>query len=487
MKKLSLILVILAAVLLITSLAGCKGSSGTGGRDSNADFTPEDGEEYADVPVKDWKGTHFVILNSNTDSPASKLTMEETDGNNLNDAIFRRTTNVEARLNITIEELRDSDENIYDMTVQSCLANEAAYDAVCMSARRMSSLAVSGYLAEDKKLDGIDLSKPWWNSEVTDEANVDDVNYYFFGDMQLSFFDAHSMVGVNMDMAENIASVVDPYKAVCNGSWTIDKMLAMAAEAANDLDGNGSVTSDDIFGISLEQSSLLPAIYGCGVRLSRSDEYGLPELEYPQNEAFYDVFKKVSDSLFSGGDVVYDPERVAGDTVSAASQFKRGSSLFFITDIGSLYSLRTMEYEFGVLPMPKYSEIQKDYVSLISAENVTAVGVPVTAKGLSFSGAVLENIAAESHREGGTAQCYVDTVLSFRYVNDEASRENLTSILHSGTLDTADIYNWGGVCDTLAGIAGKADVYSSTLDRIEREVRSELSKTVTEINKNRMK
>lgn len=484
MKKTALIL---AVSLLLTSLIGCDKSGSKGGRDSKADFTKEDGEIYADVPVRDWKGTKFVILNANTDSPASKLTMEETDGNNLNDAVFRRTTNVESRLNITVEEIRDSDENIYDRTVQSCLANEAAYDAVCMSAGRMSILAVNGYLADSDRLSGLDLSKPWWNSNITDEANVDDVNYYFFGDMQLSLFDAHSIVGVNMDMASSISSMEDPYELVKSGRWTIDKMLEMASMAASDIDGNGEVTADDRFGISLDAASLLPAVYGCGARLSRTDEYGLPELVYPQNETFYDVFTKISDSLFSGSAAVYDPEKVNGDTVSTATQFSRGGSLFLITDVGNLYSLRSMEYEFGVLPMPKYSEMQEDYISLIPAESVTAVGVPITAKGFSFSGAVLENIAAESHRAGGVTQCYIDSVLSFRYVNDEESRENLTNILNSGTLDAADIYNWGGICDTLSALASRTDVYSSTLDRIERDVRSELTDTVTQINKNRMK
>lgn len=479
--------IILALVLLLCTVVGCDKNEGNGGRDSKADFTEKDGEIYADVPVKDWKGTKFVILNANTASPASKLTIEEPDGNSLNEAVYLRTTNVEARLNITVEEIRDTDDNIYNMTVQSCLANEAAYDAVCMSAARMSTLAVSGYLADSDRLSGLDLSKPWWNSDITDEANVDDVNYYFFGDMQLSLFDAHSMVGVNMDMASSIDSMDDPYELVKSGRWTIDKMLEMSMLAAFDLDGNGEVTADDTFGISLDAESLLPAVYGCGARLSRTDEYGLPELIYPQNEMFYDVFTKISDSLFSGSSAVYDPEKAGGDTVSAATQFSRRGSLFLITDVGSLYSLRSMEYEFGVLPMPKYNEMQEDYISLLPAKRITAVGVPITAKSFSFSGAVLENIAAESHREGGVTQCYVDSVLSFRYVNDEESRENLMNILNSGTLDTADIYNWGGVCDTLATLAGKTDVYSSTLDRIERDVRSALTDTVTQINKNRMK
>lgn len=484
MKKIAFII---CAAMLLAFLSAC-GRDKTGERDPHADFTAEDGELYAGVPVEDFKGARFVVLNSNTNSPASKLTMDETDGNNLNDAIYRRTTNVEGRLNINIEEQRDSAENIYDLTVQSCLANEAAYDAVCISARKMSSLAVNGYLTDSKRLAGLDLSKPWWNSGAADAANVDDVNYYFFGDMQLSFFDAHSMVGVNMDRVRDIDGLENPYELVASGNWTIDKMLQMSTAASSDLDGNGITTADDAFGISLEPSALFPLIYGCGARISDTDEYGLPVLTYPKNEDFYDVFNKISTEMFSGKSAVYGKEVSDNDEEpSAAALFSRGGSLFYITNVGSLYSLRSMEYEFGVLPMPKNSAEQKDYISLLPSETVTAVGVPITSKSFSFSGAVLENIAAESHRDGGVLQCYIDTVLSFRYVNDEQSRKNLNDIIKSGTFDAAEVYNWGGICDVLSSLAGKTQTYSSELDRIEHEVRSDMSLTVTEINKNRVK
>jgi hypothetical protein len=146
-----------------------------------------------------------------------------------------------------------------------------------------------------------------------------------------------------------------------------------------------------------------------------------------------------------------------------------------------------MEYEFGVLPMPKYSESQTDYVSLIYASDATALGVMKTSRDLKRTATVLENLAAESHREKGIRKCYVDSVLSFVYLNDEKSRKNLDIILGTGVFEPGQIYGWGGICEKLTEIAGKKDVYASSLASVRIKAISDVSDTIEEVNRHRNK
>ena len=171
------------------------------------------------------------------------------------------------------------------------------------------------------------------------------------------------------------------------------------------------------------------------------------------------------------------------DGMSAGAMFKSGLSLFYITNVGSLANLRDMNYEFAVLPMPKYSETQKDYVSFISAKNASAIGVMTTCRNFKRTSNILENLCAESYRPGGLRESYIDTVLSFKYVNDEKSRKNLSVIISSGALDPAEIYGWGGVCEKLSSLAGNSDEYSSTLASVRLKALSAISDTIEEINR----
>lgn len=485
MKRLIGFFCILLALSML--LPSCTKKSGDDDYDHAADFTEEDGEIYQSVPQERYKGYEFCILNARASTSASLMDADTVVGDSLNEALLHRNFNVEERLDVEISEVVDTPKKVFDTAVSAVLSGEDTYDAVCNSADYMATMAVCGYLVTDLDLPGLDLTKPWWNDEAVSSACVDDARFFFFGDIQLSYFDAHSMVGVNMDMVSDISGMPDPYTLVDRGQWTVDEMTRMMAMADSDLDGNGTLTWEDRYGAALDKTGVISLIVGCNSYISTKDEYGLPELSCFTDEKLYDVFSLISDSLYSRQEYIYDTVKNEADGMSAAAMFKNGHSLFHITTVGSLANLRTMEYEFGVLPMPKYSESQTDYVSLIYASDATALGVMKTSRDLERTATVLENLAAESHREKGIRKCYVDSVLSFVYLNDEKSRKNLDIILGAGVFEPGQIYGWGGICEKLTEIAGKKDVYASSLASVRIKAISDVSDTIEEVNRHRSK
>ncbi len=305
-----------------------------------------------------------------------------------------------------------------------------------------------------------------------------------FGDIHLSYYDAHSMVGVNMSLVKDYAGLENPYDLVDSGNWTLDTMLAMMDAVDADIDGNGEMSWEDLYGAALSAEDAFPLLYGAGVRISFRDDYGLPLLTCSTDETFYNTFTKIAQQLYSDSPYVYDTEVNEAVGISSQDMFLERHSLFYITDIGSLGNLRDMDDEFGVLPIPKGTVYQEDYISYLPGD-VSALGVMITGRNLLRTGIVLENLAAEGYRPGGMRECYVDSVLSFKYVNDEKSRENLYRILDTGTIDPAAIYNWGGITDTLRELIRKPGVFSSRLAAIQQSAETQINDTVEAVEKYR--
>lgn len=471
-----------AALSLSFTLFSCKGEAGGYTYDTAADFREEEGEIFADVPTGEYRGCVFNVLNAKTGLPSSKMDAESLMGSTLNNAIYKRNRNVETRLNVVIKETRDTPENVYDIACQSAMADEDVYGAVWNSASYMGAMAANGYLVSSDYLSQVATEKPWWNEPVMEELSVDFQKYMLVGDLQLSYYDSHSMVGVNMELVSKINGMYDPYSLVNNGTWTVGKMLEMMTMASGDTDGNGSLTYEDRYGAALDKTAVLPLMFGCNTNMSEKDEYDLPYITCINNEKFYDVYTLITQSMYQRSGNTYIVEDNPEDNMTDISMFKNENALFIVTTVGELEKLRSMDSEFGVLPMPKYSAEQQNYVSLLSGDDASVMGVLVSNRNFLRTSVIIENLAAESYREGGVRDTYVDSVLEFRYVNDTESRKNLKNILASGTFDLCQIYGWGNIPETVVSesVAG-SEKLTSTLNQLQREANSEIAEFVRDL------
>lgn len=484
MKKTLINIVALCLCLaMLFSFAGCKKGGGGYTYDSAADFREDEGEIFADVPKGEYGGYTFRILNGRNGLPSSAVDAETLTGSVLSDKVFMRNFNVETRLNIKIEEIRDTAEVIYETACRSVMADEDVYGAVWNSASYMGAMAANGYLVTSDYLVEVDMEKPWWNKKATEALSVDERNFLIFGDLQLSYYDAHSMVGVNMEMVEKIDGMPNPYELVDSGLWTVSKMLEMAQAATADIDGNTVMTYEDRYGAVIDRNAILPFIFGCDTNLSAKDSYDLPLITCIDNEKFFDVYTLITQSMYDRSTSMYVCEDNEADNMTDLGMFKNERALFVVTTVGELNELRYMDCEFGVLPMPKYAPEQTNYVSYISGEDIWALGIPASSRNFLRTGIILENLAAETWREGGVRDTYVDSTLEFKYVNDEKSRENLHIILDSGRFDLLEVYGWGDLSETVIEEAASAsEKLMSTLAQNERGVRGDLADFIEKIS-----
>ncbi len=480
-KKVIKVVSFLIIIATVMTLAGCKKGDGYE-YDGAADFRPEEGEVFADVPQGSFGGYVFRVLNGSNGLPSSKIDSETLTGSVLGDAIYKRNLNVETRLNIVIEETRDTPENVYKNACHSVMADEDLYSAVWNSASHMAAMAANGYLVSSDYLVEADYEKPWWNEDAMAALSVDSQRYLLFGDAQLSYYDAHSLVGFNADMISKINGADDPYELVDKGLWTVNKMMELSQIATVDENGDGEMKFEDTFGIALDSTAVLPFMFGCDISMSAKDQYDLPYVTCINNEKFFDVYSLVTDSLYDRAGSVYNSDLNEADNMSDLDMFMNERALFVVLTVGELNELRYTEFEFGVLPMPKFNSDQKDYVSYISGDEIWALGIPASGRNFLRTGIVLENLGAETWREGGVRETYVDGALEFKYVNDEKSGANLQTVLAGGRFDLCQVYGWGELASIVEDAASSgADNLMSTLANNEDEVKDAMNAYVEDI------
>lgn len=101
--------------------------------------------------------------------------------------------------------------------------------------------------------------------------------------------------------------------------------------------------------------------------------------------------------------------------------------------------MRDSKFDFAIIPMPKYDENQKEYMTPI-LQYVHTMYVTVANQKTDVIGATLENMAAEYYKTLRPA--YYEAVLENKRVRDDESIEMLEIIFKNRELNPAVVFDW---------------------------------------------
>ena len=483
MKK--VLSVLFAILLLLPAFAAC-GESKT-----NSDPTENPGENiqmpeaeapaetepdlYANLPTGDYGGSDFPLLQyEETSAATSTICVEELNGESVNDAIFQRTVNVNERLNITIDFTKTSLSDVTSIMSSSVTAGDDHYQAFWQhSTTAVTNFLQKGYLLTMNGISAFDFEAPWWNRNAMDSIRLNDRIYMAFGDINYYLFDFQSIIICNKPFIEN-HGMADPYTLVREGEWTIDTFLGMVAQGAEDLNGDGKLggKQDRIGFTGYKTSTELGFTHAADVELfSRGADGSM-------------VYDGVSEKYF---DVVSRYSAVLGDTNYAEhngdflGRFRDDLTLFTSCTVGGLSTMRDTEFDYLVLPFPKYDAAQEDYISFITNQ-IQPMMIPITVADPDRAGVVLENLCGESHKL--VRECYFDELVNYKYVRDQDAIDIVRMLYASDArFEIGHIYNWGGVENTITdALAGKGETFISDMTRIEKVMSKSMQKTMDAIS-----
>lgn len=436
-----------------------------------AETEPEEVDIYAVLPIGDYGGADFSLLQyEETSAATSTICVEEMNGEAVNDAIYTRTSTVNEKLNVNIVFHKDALSAVNTTMSSNIVAGDDIYQAFWQhSTNTVTNFLAKGYLLELSGVSGLDFSNPWWNNNAMDSLMLNEKVYMAFGDINYYLFDFQSILICNQGLLADY-NMTDPYTLVNEGTWTIDAFLSMVEGAAQDLNGDGQKGgAEDLIGFTgYRTATELAFLHAADVSLFSRDSGN--NLVYDGvSEKYFDVLARYS-AVF--GDAVYAEHN--GDYLG---RFRQGLTLFTGCSVGELSTMREVEFDYAVLPYPKYDEEQEGYISFITNQMQPMV-IPVSVQDTARAGVVLENLCGESHKL--VRDKYFEVLLESKYVRDQQSIDNLHMLYGSDSrFEIAHIYNWNQLeNDITAALTGQADTFISNMEKKEKALQKVIERTM---------
>ena len=227
-------------------------------------------------------------------------------------------------------------------------------------------------------------------------------------------------------------SVPDMYEIVNNGEWTIDKAVELTKDVYMDLNNDGAKDTGDQLGFVMgSYNQLYGFIDSFNLQILERDEEGYPSKFVFSSEKCINAVQKLV-SLFKDNNA-FGTLNVDGSDYMVV--FSEGRALFCTGEFKDTSSYRDIdEFDYGVIPMPKWDTAQEDYRTTARA-TYSSFCIPVTAIDPNMSAAVLECFASESYRKVSPA--YFENALKIKYARDDESAQMYDLIKSSITFSFA--------------------------------------------------
>ena len=405
------ICLLLVAMFMVVALASCagggnvadgSGSDGQGGGNAGGNATQKATDEYGQesftsvVPVDtlDFEGETLKILHRDALN-VQREWYKDTTEDDLDEVIAMRNEAVAETLNIDVqyEAMASSNYddclNTFTNAIKEDVDNDFHYyDIVANYAYAGANVAVRDYIANlaDKEVfPYFEFSLPCWNQAIVETTLINDQLYYITGDLNLSTFDKSMVVFLNKTMYGLKKGADDPedlqdlalegYDSVNKkgqaGGFTYDDLYRWST-VVEETNGEAGYQHDDFHAISAGFGSIpLDAFpYAWDLEYLTTEADGSHSYNIVGNNKIEEAITKVQnllDGSISAGVANNDDTGNCslGGYSEPIAHFAADKSIFALH---LLYqneedntTLREMESEFGLLPMPKYDTDQIDY------------------------------------------------------------------------------------------------------------------------------
>ena len=493
MKTKKVLAALLSLALLLTSLfslAACSEateSAEEGGVKADAESpepgaaeeagTEEDYDPYAyarqkleEIPAASYDGASFGIASqAGTGNSEKEIWVEDLTGDVVNDAVFNRNLALAKRFDLEIF-LQPGD--VMNLVRQSVSAGDAAYKIAFPNMATATGMAQNGMLLDYMQLDNLNLTDVWWD-QGTLAMDIMGKVYFMNGDINFLDNDVTYIQLFNKKLISDLGLDV-PYDLVREGKWTIDAFREMCVNVTADLDGDGQYTDEDRYGYITTGEGPCTFFYGSGLTLVTTDAEGIPALDIDVEKTVATLEKVVK--IISEDNIT----RIPKDVAVGKNMFMTDRVLFYGEVLSYIVNVREMETAFGVLPIPKYDEMQEKHYTYCNAISSTAC-VPTTSFDIGMITSVLEGMAIQSFID--VTPAYYEIALTRKYARDSESSEMLDVALANRVYDIGRFYSVG-VGDIFQQLAAKGSTdFASALAKNQKLAAKSLERIVKDFSK----
>ena len=274
-----------------------------------------------------------------------------------------------------------------------------------------------------------------------------------------------------------------PYELVRTGDWTLDKLYELTKDVTRDQDGDGAVTKDSPSDIYCLTSWYLDVpysfYYSAGGMLVSKDDEDVPFYD-PQIERDTQIYNKIY-KVIVGNRAYFETEM--SDYMNVINMFFNGRALFYDSTLNAAGTLREMDADFGILPVPKFDKDQDDYRSFVNgASSMLCVPSSVPESRREFVSIIIEALASESYRT--VTPVIKETYLRRKITRDADSSEMIDYIVRKRVFDMAYVNMHDGVGSYVRDLLkkGSTDV-SSELAKYQKSAKKKIENIVKAFDK----
>ena len=449
MRKLIVLLLSFATVL--SCLAACAG----GGDDTEAITTEESTEAVVtedpnyvpDLPDETFPGEFNILCEGSFWATDGALYQEEgSDADNVNDAVYRRCLAMKDRFGTEIVVTPSADTTV--SLKNSVKSGDKAYDAVCARMPKIAASAENGDLVDLKEVETLDLSKHYWDQSANEKLSIGGKLFYTVGDIIATEDQATWTMMFNKRIAE-AHDLEDLYTVVKEGRWTFDYFYNLLKDTGvahpND---NGEWDHLATYAFATHMDMGYGFFYAAGLSFVQKDNDDIPFIDATNQEKVQNVLtyslKVMRDTSLTIDAHKWVHIRAAAHELIAEA-FMEDRALFFCEVLATIIGFRSMDTDFGILPLPKYDESQEDYVTFVNPA-ASLVGIPIyqkTADNCRKSGIILEAMAYYGHQI--IVPEFIEKAIKGIATRDVESIEMLDIIFQNRMYDLGLINDWGGL------------------------------------------
>ena len=464
----------------------------TGGKDQNAgnDDSSSDSEAVPEVDPKeqynpnfepvDMGGYVFTVSTRDDDMPyhlysahKKDIYAEELNGDLINDVVYYRNMAIEEKYNCKIEMMAypETNEAAGNQIVEKNVkAGDKSFDLITTHMMIGLQTAVKGCFYDIAQFPNIDTSKPYWNKGANEGCSIGHKLYVGLSDFSFSSNESLYCIFFNKQLAQDY-SIENPYQLIAENKWTFDKFNQMLRTGYVDLNGNGKKDPDDQFGYV--NSNSLNFLWAGGSHMTKKDENDIPYFDFI-SERTVQIYDKalditINDFTYSSGQWWVDP---------SISIFQESRALFFSNQLCRVNNLRAVEFEFGIVPYPKFDSAQERYYAYVDG-HASMMGIPLNLPNPEWTGMIIEELSFLSYRD--ILPTYYDVVLNVKLVRDEESVEMLKILFDSKVFDPAYVMGLDLWITWINNIEGKKTEIISTYEKKENALIKALEKNIDAI------
>ncbi len=401
--------------------------------------------------AKDWGDQTVTILGYRGEFSYSdcQVDVEEPSDEPVENAFFDRNALIEERYGINIDVvIPEQGSDPITMLRNDMTSGLNEYQAVVNAITYVAPLAQEGLLQDFRTVGNsyLHLDQAWWDQTIVEDTAINDKVFFLAGDALVEDDEATWAIYFNKDIV-NTYGLENPYDLVRTGKWNLDKMYEMLqkVELTHGATKSYEPEDADVWGMVVQSYDFYLFMQGC--EQAMIDNTGdVPVLRVTEEENV-NTFTKIAEFfIFDNKNVgvadyhgrwnegVYDKEKQI---------FANGNALFMPGSISyvGLQVMREAEINYGILPMPKRSDIQENYSTGINAYHASVISIPITnVEKLDVTCYALEAMAYWG-KELVTPE-YYERTLTLKRFKDEDSADMLDLIFRNRTYDLGSVFNF---------------------------------------------